>query len=140
MSDSLLLPPTVLGRILVIDDDPDTVDLLTAVLSDSGYDVSAALNGSDGLMLVDVEPPDVVLLDLQMPGVPGFDVLRLVRTVRPDLPVIVVSGQADLNLTRATLNRGALDYVAKPFDPEHLLRVVAAALSNRRADGRILSA
>jgi DNA-binding response OmpR family regulator len=135
-------PPltSVLGRALIIDDDFETVDLLTAVLADSGYEVSAALNGGDGLMLVDVERPDVVLLDLQMPGVPGFDILRRLRTIRPDLPVIIVSGQADLNLARATLNGGAVDYVAKPFDPEHLIRVVATALSNRPAGGTILSA
>lgn len=130
MSDSALLP-TVLGRVLVIDDEPETLDLFTAVLSDSGFEVYSALNGADGLMLVNVERPDVVLLDLQMPGVPGFDVFRRIRAVRPDLPVIIVSGQSDLKLARATLDGGAVDYVPKPFDPEDLLRAVAAALNNR---------
>jgi len=90
--------------------------------------------------LVEIERPDVVLLDLQMPGVAGFDVLRRVRTVRPDLPVIIVSGQADLNVARATLNEGAVDYVSKPFEPEDVVRAVAAALTNRPALGRALRA
>jgi len=90
--------------------------------------------------LVEIERPDVVLLDLQMPGVAGFDVLRRVRTVRPDLPVIIVSGQADLNVARATLNEGAVDYVSKPFEPEDVVRAVAAALTNRPASGRALRA
>jgi DNA-binding response OmpR family regulator len=139
MSDSASRS-TLLARVLVIDDELATVDLLSAVLSDSGYEVVSALNGSDGLMLAQIERPDVVLLDLEMPGLAGFDVLRRVRTVRPDLPVIIVSGQADLNLTRATLALGAVAYVPKPFDPEDVVRVVAAALTNRPASGRALSA
>jgi DNA-binding response OmpR family regulator len=139
MSDSASRS-TLLARVLVIDDEFETVDLLSAILSDSGYEVVSALNGSDGLMLAQIERPDVVLLDLEMPGLAGFDVLRRVRTVRPDLPVIIVSGQADLNLTRATLALGAVAYVPKPFDPEDVVRVVAAALTNRPASGRALSA
>jgi DNA-binding NtrC family response regulator len=134
MSDSATQssPP---ARVLVIDDAPGTVDLFTAFLSDAGYEVLSALNGADGLLLIDLERPDVVLLDLHMPGVPGFDVLRLVRLVRPDLPVIIVSGQADVNLARATLNRGAFEYISKPFDPENIIRTVAAALTNGPATG-----
>ncbi len=81
MSDSASRS-TLLARVLVIDDELETVDLLSAVLSDSGYEVVSALDGGDGLRLVEIERPDVVLLDLQMPGVAGFDVLRRVRTVR----------------------------------------------------------
>jgi len=139
MSDSASRS-TLLARVLVIDDELEPVDLLSAVLSDSGYEVVSALNGGDGLRLVEIERPDVVLLDLQMPGVAGFDVLRRVRTVRPDLPVIIVSGQADLNVARATLNEGAVDYVSKPFEPEDVVRAVAAALTNRPALGRALRA
>jgi len=128
--------PTRLGRVLVIDDDPDTIDLLTAILSDAGYEVSGALTGSDGLMLLQMESADLVLLDLQMPGVHGVDVLRRLRMVRPDVPVIIVSGQADPELARATLNRGTVDYIRKPMDPEHLLRATAAALAGRSALSR----
>jgi DNA-binding response OmpR family regulator len=120
-----------LGRVLVIDDDPDTVDLLRSILSEAGFDVVCALNGGDGLMLEDVERPDLVVLDLMMPGVPGFDVLCRVHDARPDVPIIIVSGQEDLELSRATLACGAVDYIGKPFDPDHLVDAVAAALRTR---------
>lgn len=139
MSDAVARS-SFLGRVLVIDDEPGMVDLLTAILSDTGYDVIGALSGGDGLALVDLERPDVMLLDLQMPGVPGVDVLRRVRTLRPELPVIIVSGQADFNLARATLSCGAVDYIPKPFDPEDLIRVVDAALTHRPAPGNARSA
>jgi len=125
--------PVRLGRVLVIDDDPDTVDLFTAILSDAGYEVVGALTGGDGLMVLEVESPDIILLDLKMPGVHGMDVLRRLRMARPDIPVIIVSGQADAELARATLRRGAVDYIRKPIDLEHLLRATAAALAGRAA-------
>ena len=75
---------TSLGRVLVIDDEPDMVDLLRQILAEAGFDVICALNGGDGLMLEDFEQPDLILLDLTMPGLSGFDVLRRVRSARPD--------------------------------------------------------
>ncbi|HZF04908.1 MAG TPA: response regulator [Patescibacteria group bacterium] len=125
--------PVRLGRVLVVDDDPDTVDLLTTILSDVGYEVIAAFTGGDGLMMLEVESPDVILLDLQMPGLHGMDVLRRLRMARPEIPVIIVSGQGDAELARATLRRGAVDYIRKPMNPEHLVRAVAAALGGRAA-------
>jgi len=125
--------PVRLGRVLVVDDDPDTVDLLTTILSDAGYEVVAAFTGGDGLMVLEVESPDVILLDLQMPGLHGMDVLRRLRMARPEIPVIIVSGQGDAELARATLRRGAVDYIRKPMNPEHLVRAVAAALGGRAA-------
>src|SRR5437867_10897485 len=99
--------PVRLGRVLVIDDDPDTVDLFTAILSDAGYEVVGALTGGDGLMVLEVESPDVILLDLKMPGVHGMDVLRRLRTARPDIPVIILSGQAHPQPAPAPLPPGA---------------------------------
>jgi DNA-binding response OmpR family regulator len=127
---------TFLGRVLLIDDEPETVDLLQAILLDAGFDVVCALNGGDGLMLENLERPDVVLLDLTMPGVSGFEVLRRMRSTRADVPVIIVSGQSDLNLARATLECGAANYIRKPFDPDHLIDAVTAALASRAAPSR----
>ena len=89
--------PVRLGRVLVVDDDPDTADLLTTILSDAGYEAVGALTGGDGLMMLEVESP----------------------------------GQGDADLARATLRRGAVDYIRKPMNPEHLLCTVAAALRGR---------
>jgi CheY-like chemotaxis protein len=126
-------------RALVVDDDVETVELMTAILSTAGYEVLAAHTGADALMLLQLESPAVVLLDLQMPGMSGLDVLRRLRMVRPDVPVVVVSGQSDGEIARATLKRGAVDYIRKPAQPDHLLRTVAAALAGPRPDMSRLS-
>jgi DNA-binding NtrC family response regulator len=79
-------------------------------------------------MLLEIEHPDLVLLDLRMPGLGGLEVLRRIRMVRPDLPVIIISGLGDADTARQTLRRGAVDYLPKPFDLDHVLRAIAAAL------------
>jgi DNA-binding response OmpR family regulator len=128
MPDAEPLRRPSLARVLVIDDDAAIIGMLVECLSESGYDVLSALNGGDGLMLLDLEHPDVVLLDLRMPGIGGLEVLRRIRMVRPDLPVIIISGLGDAEAARQTLRRGAVDYLPKPFDLDHVLRAVAAAL------------
>ena len=120
-----------LGSILVIDDEQDVVDLLSVYFGASGYDVVGATQGADGLMLADVHRPDVVLLDIMMPGLDGVEVLRQLRLRWPNLPVIMLTAVADEEVARGTLRHGAFDYVPKPLECEHLERVVAAALTSR---------
>jgi len=128
--------PTSLGRILIIDDDVALVEFLTSSFMESGFDVIGAHHGGDGLMLADVHKPDIVLLDVRMPGMSGVEVLQQMRTRWPWLPVIVITGLADAQLARALLQRGAFDYVAKPFDVDHLQRCVAAALTTLKSPAR----
>ena len=128
--------PVSLGRILIIDDDAALVEFLTSSLVESGFDVMGAHHGGDGLMLADVQKPDLVLLDVRMPGMSGVEVLQQMRTRWPWLPIIVITGLADTELARALLNRGAFDYVAKPFDHDHLQRCVAAALTTLKPQSR----
>jgi DNA-binding response OmpR family regulator len=128
--------PARRARILVVDDDAAFVGLLSDYLRQSGYDTLTALNGGDGLMLVDLESPDLILLDLRMPGIGGQEVLRRVRMVRPDVPVIIVSGLGDAEGARQTLRRGAVDYLSKPIDLAVLGRAITAALHRARPPGR----
>jgi len=128
--------PATLGRILVIDDDAALVEVLTSSLVESGFDVISAHHGGDGLMLADVQKPDLVLLDVRMPGMSGVEVLQQMRTRWPRLPVIVITGLGDTGLARALLDRGAFDYIAKPFDHDHLQRCVAAALTTLKPRSR----
>jgi DNA-binding response OmpR family regulator len=118
----------ILGKLLVIDDDPDTVDMLCQYFVAAGYDVITAHHGGDGLMLAEHEQPDVVLLDIRMPGLSGTEVLQQIRLRWPGLPVIIISGLGDTELATRSLRRGAFDYVRKPFDWDCLHRCVAAAL------------
>jgi DNA-binding response OmpR family regulator len=128
--------PSRLGRILVVDDDVALVELVAGALTDMGFDVISAHHGGDGLMLADVNKPDIVLLDVRMPGMSGVEVLQQLRARWPWLPVIIITGLADTELARALLRRGAFDYIHKPFDVEHLQRCVAAALTTLKPPSR----
>ena len=116
------------GRILVIDDNPDVVDILVTCLRSEGYGMLGALTSDEGLKLVSVSRPDLVLLDILMPGMNGIEVLKRIRSINPTTKVIIVTGNADFRLAREALELGAVAYVDKPFDLADLKRVVALAL------------
>jgi CheY-like chemotaxis protein len=122
------MTPASLGRILVVDDEPPIVDMLRDLLVELGYTVATAGHGAEALQLVPELKPDVVLLDLQMPGMSGLQVLDQLRRDHPGLPVVIVTGNTDVDVARSTLARGAFDYLRKPFQFDVLARVVAAAV------------
>jgi CheY-like chemotaxis protein len=117
--------------VLVVEDEPGVADVLREAVTDFGYAVQVAVNGAEALQLVPVYPPDVVLLDLSMPEIPGDIVLDRLRDTDPTLPVIVVTSNVDAERARATLARGAFDYVTKPFDLQVLAQILAAAIVYR---------
>ena len=128
------------GRLLLVDDDPGVLDLLNEYFAGQGYDVELASTGETALSAVRAKRPDLVLLDIRMPGIDGVEVLRRLRQEDATLPVVMVTANEDVTLARETLNAGAFDYVAKPFDFTHLEQVVAAGLlhgapSRNGADG-----
>jgi DNA-binding NtrC family response regulator len=123
--------PTPIARVLVVDDEPRVAEIMRDAVIDLGYAVCVAANGADALRLVPRYQPDVVLLDLSMPEMPGDVVLERLREADPGLPVIVVTGNTDVERAQATLAQGAFDYVAKPFDLEILARILAAAVVYR---------
>ena len=120
--------PSSLGRVLVVDDEPHVGATLRDVLVELGYVVTVAGGGAEALQLVPVFAPDVVLLDLLMPEMSGVEVLEHLRRDRPTLPVVIMSGNEDVEVARATLRDGAFDYLGKPFKIDALARVVAAAV------------
>jgi len=126
--------PRSRGRVLVIDDEPHVGGMLREVLTEFGYVVKHAGGGVEGLQLVPLFEPDVVLLDLKMPGMSGIEVLDHLRRDHPGLRVVVLSGNEDANLARATLRNGAIDYMQKPFNIAVLARVVATAIGNASRD------
>ena len=115
-------------RILVIDDNRDVVDILVTFLRGEGYGMLGALTSDEGLKLVSVSRPDLVLLDILMPGMNGIEVLKRIRSINPTTKVIIVTGNADFRLAREALELGAVAYVDKPFDLADLKRIVALAL------------
>jgi DNA-binding response OmpR family regulator len=113
-------------RILVIEDDADIRSICEHIFTWAGHQVAVALDGAQGLELVESFEPDVIALDIMMPGIDGFSVLAALRgsaTTRA-IPVVIVSART-LNADRLrAFEAGADDYVSKPFDPNVLLRVL----------------
>jgi DNA-binding response OmpR family regulator len=121
------------GRILVVDDDPQIVKLITDYLTAEGYTVDAALHGADALMAASEYRPDVVLLDVRMEGLNGVAVLDRLHAMKPAVQVVMMTAIHDATLQQKTRSMGAFDYVIKPFTLSQLLQAVVAALagSNR---------
>src|ERR671923_2095088 len=121
------------GRVLVVDDDADIRNLVRELLERQGYDVTDAANGREGLRAFYAGTPDVVVLDVGMPEMDGFQTLERIRDLS-DVPVIMLTARtAELEKVRG-LKAGADDYVAKPFGRQELLARVEALL--RRAGDR----
>lgn len=116
--------------IAVIDDDLHIGNLLEEVLHNAGYRVVRAYSGTEAIYLLSADKPDLVLLDLMLPGLSGEEVLKRIR----DIPVIVVSAKAGLQSKVELLLGGAVDYITKPFHSEELLARVAAHLRESRRD------
>jgi excisionase family DNA binding protein len=113
---------------LVVDDDGDIRRLIGFYLEQDGYRVALARNGRDALDSARQETPDVVLLDLRMPGMSGAEVLSELRVVNPDLPVIIVTGYPDSERVAEAMRYPPVMLLAKPVNKEELLRSVHCAI------------
>ena len=120
-------------RLLVVDDEPDIVELLSASLRFAGYDVSSAGNGKEALELAKTFRPDLVLLDVMMPGMDGFSVLTRLRGEGHRVPVLFLTARDATEDKIRGLTTGADDYVTKPFSLSEVLARIGAIL--RRANG-----
>lgn len=118
-------------QILIVEDDEDTAEVVSTLLNQAGYNAVTVERGEEALYNIASTPPDLVLLDINLPDINGLDVLRQVRT-HSFLPMIVVSGFTRERDKVTALEAGADDYLAKPFSPEELVARVAALL--RRID------
>ena len=123
---TLTIPAT---RILVIDDNQSLVDMVSTFLRGEGYRVLGALSGDEGLKLVILSRPELVLLDIGLPEINGLELLTRIRSMNPSARVIMVTGNTDPDLAREAFRLGALAYVDKPFDLGYLKRVVTMALN-----------
>lgn len=122
-------------RVLVVDDDADVVDLTSTILRDGGYSVFTASNGRDGLAVARRERPDLILLDINMPGIDGWEALRLLRLddATGEVRVAMFSIRYDLREKMEALKRSADDYIVKPFTYDEMLERVARLLSTEGA-------
>ena len=118
-------------KILVVEDDPNIVDLIRSNLAVRGFDTIVSTDGLRVLQLLETEAPDLILLDLMLPAVDGFELCKQVRE-RSSVGVIVVSARGGDHDKVAALNLGADDYLTKPFSIEELLARIAATLRRTR--------
>ena len=116
--------------IMVVDDEQAILRMLSRTLEPEGYGVILADNGSSALALLEECRPDLVILDIMMPGLDGFQVLDLIRQ-RSNIPVIMLTARGEVTTLRDALSLGADDYVKKPFGTRELLARIRAKL--RRA-------
>ena len=125
------------GTLLVIDDDEASCRLVKATFSSEGFDVIAAHDGPSGVSAVAAVQPDVVLLDLRLPGLGGLEVLERLKAASPSLPVIMLTASRDLKPAVRATQLGAFDYLTKPFDVEELLIVVRKAVQTRALEKEV---
>ena len=122
----------VQGRILIAEDEPEMAQLLGCLLHREGLTPLLAKDGIEALQLVRAGDPDVLLADLRMPNMDGMELMRKAKDLDPELPVILLTGYAEVRGAVEALRAGAHDYLAKPFDNRQVIRVVLRALNERR--------
>ncbi|MGE5197871.1 MAG: response regulator transcription factor [Deltaproteobacteria bacterium] len=118
-------------KILVVDDEREIVQILQSGLSRAGYEVACAYDGEEALLKVQTDNPDIILLDLFLPKLNGFEVLKLVREKYKDKwrPIIIVSGQTELETVKKCYNLEADHYLTKPCKLETLLHGIKTMIS-----------
>lgn len=114
-------------RILIVDDDPQLCEMVTLVLDSDEYEVESAVTGQDGLSRIERHPPDLVILDVNLPDISGFDLLRRLRS-RSNVCVLMLTARTDARDLVTGLDTGADDYLSKPFRPDELGARVRALL------------
>ncbi len=116
-------------RVLLVDDEEEFATTLAERLSMRGLEVETALDGESALELMDADPPDVVLLDVLMPGMGGLEVLRRIRSTSPGTQVILLTGHGSTRDGMEGMRQGAFDYLMKPLKIEELVKKLEEAVA-----------
>jgi two-component system nitrogen regulation response regulator NtrX len=127
-------PVSVSARILVIDDEASIRDSLRMILEYDGYQCLLAATGEQGLELVRQEGPDLVFLDIKMPGMDGLEVLRQIKTVDESLPVVMISGHGTVATAVESTKLGAIDFIEKPLSSERVALTIRNAINTSRLE------
>lgn len=130
----MLASESATGRVLVVEDDEAIVDVLRRTLRQEGHEVRSATDGSEALRLADEFVPDLVVLDLGLPGLDGVEVCRRLRA-RSDVPILILTARTELGDRVEGLDSGADDYLVKPFERQELLARMRALMRRRPPRG-----
>jgi two-component system chemotaxis response regulator CheY len=118
-----------LARVLVVDDDTLMREVLKALLRDEGFEVAGeARDGQSALVLLERTKPDIVCLDVNMPGMSGIDVLKNIRSRNPDIRVVMITGDSSMSTVREAVGFGAMGYIIKPFKAGRVSSSLRAAM------------
>ena len=125
-----------MAEILVVDDDRDVAQSIELALRRQGFRVTVANSGVEALKLLRHHRPSLVLLDVIMPGMSGMTLVKRVKELFPDLPVLVISAYGTVDGAVAAMKQGAVDYISKPFSVAKLHQAVVKALKGHRNGGK----
>ncbi len=123
-------------KLLVVDDEPDTVILLKHILRHEGYDVAGAYNGIEAIAKIKEIQPSLVLLDMMMPQMDGWEAINKIREIA-DTPIIILSANSQVESIIHALQVGADDYITKPFNQGEVLARIEAVMRRVKGDGKI---
>ena len=115
-------------NVLLVDDETEFVTTLAERLEIRGMTVRTANDGEAGLAMVDEDPPDLMVLDLMMPGIGGLETLKRVKASHPEIPVILLTGRGSTKEGIEGMRQGAFDYMMKPIDIDQLLKKIQEAV------------
>ncbi|WP_216829973.1 response regulator [Alkalihalobacterium elongatum] len=114
----------VAEKILVVDDQYGIRVLLNEILQKDGYQMFQAANGVQALKIVEEEVPNLVLLDMKIPGMDGLEILKRIKEIKPNVDVMMMTAYGELNMINEALNLGAINHFAKPFDIDDVRNVI----------------
>jgi two-component system nitrogen regulation response regulator NtrX len=120
------------ARILVIDDEAEIRRSVRMILEYEGYEVQEAASGPEGLAIIEREPPDLVFMDIRMPGLDGLEALQRIRQINEALPVVIISGHGTVSTAVEATKLGAFDFIEKPLASERVLVTIRNALDSTR--------
>lgn len=117
-------------KVLVIEDEPHIIKLVSFILSSKGYEVTGAANGPAGIKKAGEEKPDLIILDVMMPKMDGFEAARIIKSnpSTKSIPILMLSSKAQFEDKMKGIDSGAMDYITKPFERQELLDKVKACL------------
>lgn len=117
-----------MSKILIVDDEPDIAEVLSDRLEASGYDVRVRESAADCYAAVDEDEPDLILMDIQMPGETGLEALVRLRASHPDIPVVICSASPSRDIQDDAIEQGARAFLLKPYEPKALMDAVTSIL------------
>jgi len=128
----LSLDNPIKGKVLIVDDVPDTVEIIGKLLRYEGYEVITAQTGEEGVRKVEEEKPEVVLMDISLPGIDGNEALKRIKRINPNQCVVMLTAYATVDNAIQALKEGAQDFLKKPFENEHLIHIVNQCFERSR--------